>query len=99
MVGRLATYSFTGDGDDLARRAEAEILPILKAQPGFRAYSVAIGDGEILSISSWDSRAEAEAGNKVVAEWVAANMTEITLIGVRYGDIKFSTSLGVTTAG
>jgi hypothetical protein len=99
MEGRWATYSFTGDGDDLARRAEEGILPILESQQGFKAYSVAIGDGEIISISSWDSRADAEAGSKVVAGWVAENMTEIKLVNVRYGEIKFSTSLGVSTTG
>jgi hypothetical protein len=97
MQGRIATYSFTGDGDDLSRRAEAGILPILEAQPGFKSYTVAIGDGEIISISAWDSLAEAEEGSAAVASWVAENMTEISLINVRYGEIKFSTTLQVTT--
>ena len=98
MQGRIATYSFTGDGDDLSRRAEAGILPILEAQPGFKSYSVAIGDGEIISISAWDSLPEAEAGSAAVASWVAENMTEISPINVRYAEIKFSTTLGVTTS-
>jgi heme-degrading monooxygenase HmoA len=96
----MATYSFSGDADDLARRAEEGILPILKSQPGFQGYSVAIGDGEVLSMSVWDTRADAEAGNEVVASWVAENMADdISLIGVRYAEIKFSTTLGVSTAG
>jgi heme-degrading monooxygenase HmoA len=100
MQARMATYSFSGDADALARRAEEGILPILKSQPGFKAYSVAIGDGEVLSLSVWDSRAEAEAGSEVVASWVAENMAgDIDLISVRYAEIKFSTTLGVTTAG
>ena len=100
MQARLATYSFSGDADELARRAEDGILPILKSQPGFKAYSVAIGDGEVLSMSVWDSRADAEAGSAVVASWVAENMAgDITLIGVRFAEIKFSTTLGVSTSG
>ena len=60
MQARMATYSFSGDdAHALARRAEEGILPILKSQPGFKAYSVAIGDGEVLSLSVWDTRAEA----------------------------------------
>ena len=99
MQARMATYSFSGDADDLARRAEEGILPILKSQPGFKAYSVAIGDGEVLSLSVWETRADAEAGSEVVASWVAENMAEdIGLINVRYAEIKFSTTLGVTTA-
>jgi heme-degrading monooxygenase HmoA len=97
MQARMATYSFSGDEDDLARRAEQGILPILQAQPGFQAYSVAVGDGEVLSLSVWDTRADAEAGSQVVASWVAENMAEIDLINVRYAEIKFSTTLGVST--
>ena len=100
MQARMATYGFSGDGEDLARRAEEGILPILKAQSGFKAYSVAIGDGEVLSLSVWETRADAEAGSEVVASWVAENMTEIELISVRYAELMFSTTLGVsTTAG
>ena len=100
MQARMATYNFSGDADDLARRAEEGILPILKSQPGFKSYSVAIGDGEVLSLSVWDSRADAEAGSEVVASWVAENMAgEIDLTQVRYAEIKLSTTLGVSTAG
>ncbi len=100
MQARMATYSFSGDADDLARRAEDGILPILKSQPGFKGYSVAIGDGEVLSLSVWDSRADAEAGSEVVASWVAENMADdIDLINIRFAEIKFSTTLGVSMAG
>src|SRR5262245_2226449 len=98
MQARMATYSFSGDADDLARRAEEGILPILKSQPGFKSYSVAIGDGEVLSLSVWETRADAETGSEVVASWVAENMAgDIELKEVRYAEIKFSTTLGVST--
>lgn len=101
MHARLATYRFSGDPHELAARAEQGILPIFQAQPGFRAYSVATGDGEILSMSVWESRADAEAGNTAAAQWVAENMgSEIELTGVRYAEVLFSTALGVSaTAG
>ena len=99
MVARIATYSHTGDAQELGKRAEAGILPILKEQPGFRSYSVAIGEGKVFSSSAWDSRAEAEAGSAAVASWVAENMSEISLIGdVEYAEVAFSTSLEVSTA-
>jgi hypothetical protein len=99
MVARIATYSFTGDAQELGKRAEAGILPILEAQPGFKGYSVAIGEGKVFSSSAWASRAEAEEGSAAVATWVAENMTEISLIGdVHYAEVAFSTTLGVTTA-
>jgi heme-degrading monooxygenase HmoA len=98
MQARIATYGFTGDAHDLGRRAEAGILPILEVQPGFKGYSVAIGDDKILSVSAWDTRADAETGSAAVAAWVAENMTEISLIEVHYGEIMFSTTLGVSTS-
>ncbi len=99
MQARMATYSFSGDAHDLARRAEEGILPVLQSQPGFKAYSVAIGDGEVLSLSVWDTRADAEAGSAVVAAWVAENMAgELDLISIRYAEVMFSTSLGVSTS-
>ena len=99
MVARIATYSFTGDAQDIAKRAEAGTLPILKEQPGFKSYSVAIGEGKVFSSSAWDGRDEAERGSAAVATWVADNMTEISLDGdVHYADVAFSTSLAVSTA-
>jgi heme-degrading monooxygenase HmoA len=95
----MATYSFSGDAHDLGRRAEQGILPIFQAQPGFRAYSVAAGDGQILSLSVWDTRADAEAGNEAAGAWVADNMAgEIELIEARFAEVLFSTSLGVSTS-
>jgi heme-degrading monooxygenase HmoA len=97
MQARLATYRFSGDAQDLGRRAEEGILPILKTQPGFKSYSVAIGDGEVISLSAWDTRDDAETGSEVVASWVAENMAgELELIKVQYGEIMFSTALGIT---
>lgn len=98
MVARIAIYGFTGDAQELGRRAEAGILPILEAQPGFQSYSVAIGEGKVFSSSAWDSRAEAESGSAAIASWVAENMTEISLAGdVHYAEVAFSTSLKVST--
>lgn len=98
MIGRMATYRFSGDAQDLGRRAEAGILPILQASPGFASYTVSVGDGEVLSLSAWQTRADAEAADAAVAAWVSENMAgELELVGVRYADVLFSTTLGITT--
>ena len=100
MQGRMATYSFTGDADDLTRRAEEGILPILRSQPGFKSYTIAVADDEVFSMSAWDTRADAEAGNEALAAWVAENLAdELTLKEVRYAEIKLSTTLGVSATG
>ncbi len=97
MYARTAIYSFTGDAHDLGKRAEEGILPIFEDQEGFRAYSVAAGDGQILSMSVWDSREAAEAGNEAASAWVAEHMAgEIELVEIRYAEVLFSTSLGIS---
>ena len=97
MHGRFARYRYTGDAQELARKAEGGLLPIFQSQPGFKAYSVLESDGEILSFSAWDSADAAEAANAAAAEWVSANMSELDLKETRIGEIMFATALGVTT--
>ena len=101
MHGRIARYGFTGDPQDLARRAEEGMLPIFQSQPGFKAYSLIESDGEIISFSAWESAEHAEAANAAAASWVAQNMAgEIELKEARLGEVLLSTALGVsTTAG
>jgi heme-degrading monooxygenase HmoA len=97
MHGRVAIYRFSGDGHELARRAESGLLPIFKAQPGFKAYSVLETDGTIISFSAWDSAADAEAASSKAADWVAENTSdEMELESSRVGEVLFSTTLGVT---
>ncbi|MDH4103507.1 MAG: hypothetical protein OEW52_00745 [Thermoleophilia bacterium] len=98
MHGRMARYTFSGDAQELAQRAEEGILPIFEAQPGFRAYSVIASEGEIMSFSAWDTAEQAEAANAAAAGWVGENMAAyLDLKESRIGEILFSTTLGVTT--
>ena len=97
MHGRVAIYRFSGDAQELARRAESGLMPIFKAQPGFKAYSVLESDGMIISFSAWDSAASAEAANSMAADWVAENMgDEMELERSSVGEVLFSTTLGVS---
>ena len=97
MHGRMARYSYTGDIQELARRAEEGMLPIFEAQPGFKAYSIIESAGEIISFSAWDSPDAAEAANAAASKWVSENMAgEIQLKEARVGEVKLSTTLGVS---
>ena len=99
MHGRMARYTFSGDAQELGQKAEQGLLPIVQSQPGFKAYSVIAGDGEIVSFSAWETREAAEAANEAAADWVAENMSEnLELQESRFGEILFSTALGVSTA-
>ena len=99
MHGRMATYKYTGDADELAQRAEEGMLPILESQPGFRAYSLAATGDEVVSLSVWDTAEQAEAANAAAASWVAENIADrIELIDAKIGEVLVSTTLGVHAA-
>jgi len=98
MHSRVAIYRSSGDVHSLARRAESGLLPIFRAQPGFEAYSVLEADGMIISFSTWESAANADAASATAADWVAENMSdELELERSYIGEVLFSTVLGVSS--
>ncbi len=98
MHGRMARYSFTGDIHELARRAEDEMLPILQAQSGFKAYSLVTHGDEFISFSAWESAEDAEAANAAASSWVAENMADnVELKESMIGEILLGTAIGVST--
>ena len=101
MHARLATYTFSGNAQELAEKAEEGALPTFKSLPGFKAYSIIESEGEVFSFSAWETAEQADAANIAVADWVAENMAgDVQLIESRFGDILVSTTLGIsTTAG
>jgi hypothetical protein len=99
MHARFARYTFSGNAQEIARKAEEGALPIFKSLPGFKAYSIAESDGEIFSFSVWETFEQAEAANIAVADWVAENLADdIQLIESRFGELLVATALGVSTA-
>jgi hypothetical protein len=97
MQGRIVRYRFTGDARSIAQRAEEGVLPMFQGMPGFQAYSVVEAGDEIISFSAWDTREEAEAASAAVADWVKETKLPVEPIDARYGEILFSTTLGITT--
>ena len=97
MHGRIATYRISGDPHELARKAEEGMLPIFQAQPGFKAYILALSGDILTSMSAWDTVEEAEAATPAAASWIAENIADdIELIDVRIGEILLATALGVS---
>jgi hypothetical protein len=98
VIGRMAMYRASGDPMALARQAEEGILPQFREQHGFKAYTVAIDGDVVISYSAWDTRADAEAGSQIAAEFVRNEMAgQLELLETRLGEIAFSTPLGVST--
>ncbi len=98
MHARVAKYTYTGDVHEIAGKAEQGLLPIFKAQPGFKAYSIVATDEKIISFSAWDSAESADAANIAAAEWVAENIADsIELKNITMGEVLLSTTLGVSS--
>src|SRR5438132_11033994 len=75
---RIAIYDLTPKAvfADLAKRAEEEVLPVFARQPGFIRYGLASSGREVISISLWETEAEATAANAIAADWVRANIAD-----------------------
>jgi heme-degrading monooxygenase HmoA len=98
MHARIAKYTYTGDAQELARRAEEGMLPIFQAQPGFKAYSLVNTGEKIISFSAWDTAESAEAANAAAASWIQENMAgSIELKDATIGEILIGTAIGVST--
>jgi len=98
MYSRLARYAYTGDPHEIARRAEAELLPQYQQMPGFKAFSAAVTDDELFSLTTWDTADQAEAANTTAASWVSASGFELTPRELHIAEVMLSTSLGVGAA-
>ena len=98
MHARFARYTYSGDAQSIAQKAEEGALPIFKSLPGFQAYSIAESDGEIFSFTVWETAEQAEAANIAVADWVAENLSgDVQLIESRFGELLLSTTLGISS--
>lgn len=96
MHSRLARYGYSGDAHEIARRAEAELLPQYEQMPGFKAFSAAVTEDELFSLTTWETADQAEAANATAANWVSASGFELAPRELHIAEVVLSTSLGVT---
>jgi len=73
--GRCAIYSFEGDDQEVIEKSRAGILPIFKQQPGFIAYGVMVQNGQIISMSAWNTESDAKAADEAAKQWVSENLS------------------------
>jgi hypothetical protein len=89
---RVANYKITkGTFSEIVDTAKGGMLPTFKEQPGFVRYGLAdTGEGTCVSISLWETHAQAEAAAPVAAEWVRENLADrIELRSNQVGDLAF----------
>ncbi len=75
---RMAIYRITqGSYEELMEKAREGMAPILRDSPGFVFYSTTdVGGGRFVSVSTWQSREQAEAATDKAAQWVSENLAD-----------------------
>ena len=75
MFVTIRRYQAKGSVEDVARRVQKGLIPIVSKQPGFVSYyAINAGNNVALSVSVYQDRAAAEAANKEAAGWVHENL-------------------------
>jgi hypothetical protein len=89
---RLANYKITkGTFSEIVDAAKGGMLKTFKEQPGFIRYGLAdTGEGNCVSISLWETHAQAESAAPVAATWVREHLGDrIELRSNQGGDLAF----------
>jgi hypothetical protein len=88
---RVAIYTLTsGTIGDVSRKAEQGMLPVFAEQPGFIRYGLIECGNQAVSISLWETEAEASAANAVAVAWVRDNIAQNVRLETAYvGDLAF----------
>ena len=89
---RVANYKINkGTFPEIVDTAKVGMLGTFKTQPGFVRYGLAdTGNGTCLSISLWETHAQAEAAAPVAATWVREHLGDkIELRSNQVGDLAF----------
>jgi hypothetical protein len=90
---RIAVYQISSrTAREVADRAQAGLLPLFRQQPGFLAYEgVGVGTDTIISLSTWQSAAQAEAATRQAADWVRQHLADrLRLLDNYVEDVLFS---------
>jgi Antibiotic biosynthesis monooxygenase len=89
---RIASYKITkGTFSDVVDVAKEGMLKTFRDQPGFLRYGLAdTGDQTCVSISIWESRAQAESASLVSSAWVLEHLSDrVELVSTKIGDLAF----------
>jgi heme-degrading monooxygenase HmoA len=96
---RVALYDIqSGNFEDIRRKAETGMLPLLQQSDGFVSYGVArIDEKAFMSLSTWETRAQAHAATTKAADWVGANAEgHYTLRESHVGDLSIDAGAPLT---
>ncbi len=75
MYVSVRKYTIRGSMDELLKRIGEGFVPILKNAPGFKSYSVVrVRGNDVMTISVFESQAQAKESDGLAAEWVRENV-------------------------
>ena len=89
---RIANYKvIKGTFPELAEEAKGGMLDTFKTQPGFIRYGLAdTGEGTCVSISMWETHAQADAATPVADTWIREHLADrVELRSNQVGDLAF----------
>jgi heme-degrading monooxygenase HmoA len=89
---RIANYKvIKGTFPELAEEAKGGMLKTFRTQPGYIRYGLAdTGDSTCVSISLWETHAQAEAAAPVAATWVREHLADrVEISSNQSGDLAF----------
>ena len=89
---RIANYKvIKGTFPELAEEAKGGMLDTFKTQPGFIRYGLAdTGEGTCVSISLWETHAQADAATPVADTWIREHIADrVELRSNQVGDLAF----------
>jgi hypothetical protein len=99
---RVGLYTVTpGTLDGILTKAEAELVPQTRQQPGFlRYFTVRTGEDSLVSVTIWADKEQAERAAERLSGWVRAEMGP-SLINVEnhVGEMVVSRILGDSDRG
>ena len=91
---RVALYDIkTGTFDEVLSQAKSGMVPLFKGSDGFVSYGVAqVDKNAFVSISTWETRAQADTAATKAADWVKANSKDRFTLRINYvGDLAIDT--------
>jgi heme-degrading monooxygenase HmoA len=92
---RVAFYDIkTGTFDEVVSQAESGMVPLFKDSTGFVSFGVAqIDKAAFVSLSTWETREQADAATAKAADWVKANSRDRFALRENYvGDLAIDTA-------
>ena len=75
----LGRYDGIGGSQEEVIQVGRQLAAVLSKAPGFISYALLeVGDGMLATVSVFETQAELEAADRVIAAWVAMHRTLLT---------------------